>query len=280
MPLALGRIGGRGCASARAPPRRRRRRRSTARACGSSRPGRELIDTLDAVRRHDFSTRDLPGHGLKAVARHLGVAGRRSRADSRRRRSTRSIARSRARAALRDRRCRRGRGARATARRRRRSRSRRWCRGATSGSPMPGPATGVIDPLLVRAYLRAGAALPAHQRGRRHAAQRRGAAPVRGRRRAARGQGRRREPVSVADARVPDRPARDRLGALLALVDRLVEQRLAAKARGARGAGRLGRALHARGDVGGDEARRQLGVRLSRRAAGSRGSPTSTRRTK
>src|SRR4029077_10228331 len=28
-----------------------------------------------------------------------------------------------------------------------------------------GPATGVLDPLLVRAYLRAGAALPAHQAG-------------------------------------------------------------------------------------------------------------------
>src|SRR6202035_5515470 len=37
-------------------------------------PGRELIDTLDAVRRYDFSTRELPGHGLKAVARHLGIA--------------------------------------------------------------------------------------------------------------------------------------------------------------------------------------------------------------
>ena len=37
-------------------------------------PGRELIDTLDAVRRHDFSARDLPGHGLKVVARHFGLA--------------------------------------------------------------------------------------------------------------------------------------------------------------------------------------------------------------
>jgi len=27
------------------------------------------------VMRHDFATRELPGHGLKAVARHLGVAG-------------------------------------------------------------------------------------------------------------------------------------------------------------------------------------------------------------
>ena len=30
---------------------------------------------MDAVRRHDFSARDLPGHGLKAVARHFGLAG-------------------------------------------------------------------------------------------------------------------------------------------------------------------------------------------------------------
>src|SRR5262249_34107623 len=37
-------------------------------------PGRELVDTLDAVIRHDFSARDLPGRGLKAVARHFGSA--------------------------------------------------------------------------------------------------------------------------------------------------------------------------------------------------------------
>ncbi len=37
-------------------------------------PGRELIDTLDAVWRHDFVTRELPSHGLKAVARHFGFA--------------------------------------------------------------------------------------------------------------------------------------------------------------------------------------------------------------
>ena len=36
--------------------------------------GREMIDTLDAVRRHAFSARDLPGHGLKAAARYFGVA--------------------------------------------------------------------------------------------------------------------------------------------------------------------------------------------------------------
>ena len=37
-------------------------------------PGRELFDTMDAVRSVDFATRELPSHGLKAVARHLGVA--------------------------------------------------------------------------------------------------------------------------------------------------------------------------------------------------------------
>ena len=37
-------------------------------------PGRELIDTLDAVWRYDFSARELPNHRLKEVARHFGVA--------------------------------------------------------------------------------------------------------------------------------------------------------------------------------------------------------------
>ncbi|MDB5077299.1 MAG: polymerase, partial [Chloroflexi bacterium] len=36
--------------------------------------GRELVDTLDAVRRHDFVVRDMPGHGLKAAARYFGLA--------------------------------------------------------------------------------------------------------------------------------------------------------------------------------------------------------------
>src|SRR4051794_21160345 len=73
VPLALGRTG---------PPglRPRAARRGVPSASNPLRrirytvAGRELIDTLDAVLRHDFSTRDLPGHGLKAVARHLGLA--------------------------------------------------------------------------------------------------------------------------------------------------------------------------------------------------------------
>ena len=63
VPLALGRIGSPGL---RQRPGRRRVRFVV--------PGRELIDTLDAVLRYDFAARDLPGHGLKEVARHLGIA--------------------------------------------------------------------------------------------------------------------------------------------------------------------------------------------------------------
>jgi DNA polymerase, archaea type len=37
-------------------------------------PGRELIDTLDAVWRHDFVVRELPSHRLKDVARHYGLS--------------------------------------------------------------------------------------------------------------------------------------------------------------------------------------------------------------
>jgi DNA polymerase, archaea type len=48
------------------PEARRRTRYSIA--------GRELIDTLDAVRRHDFVVRDMPSHSLKDVARYFGFA--------------------------------------------------------------------------------------------------------------------------------------------------------------------------------------------------------------
>ncbi|GEM48265.1 DNA polymerase domain-containing protein [Deinococcus cellulosilyticus] len=37
--------------------------------------GREMIDTLDAVRRHQFVARDMPSQRLKDVARYFGVAG-------------------------------------------------------------------------------------------------------------------------------------------------------------------------------------------------------------
>jgi hypothetical protein len=88
----------------------------------------------------------------------------------------------------------------------------------------------VIDPLLVRAYLRAGMALPAHQPG--DGTPHSGAALHL----FATGVARRVVKADVASLypslmrahRIG--PVRDHLGAMLALVDRLVELRLAAKA--------------------------------------------------
>ncbi|HET8845818.1 MAG TPA: DNA polymerase domain-containing protein [Ktedonobacteraceae bacterium] len=72
IPLDLGRKGG---------PTRLERREETLAVGPEARkrtryslPGRELIDTLDAVRRHDFVVRDMPGYGLKDVARYFGIA--------------------------------------------------------------------------------------------------------------------------------------------------------------------------------------------------------------
>ena len=238
VPLALGRLGG------------GLRRRPAARGAGPTGPwrgdaadsgerdgrgrytipGRELIDTLDAVRRYDFSARDLPGHGLKAVARHFGLASpdrayvagaqvyQTWLADPERVRhyalddvqEADGVARLLGGAAF------------ALAR----MAPRRYERLADAG-----PATGVLDPLLVRAYLRASAALPARSvsDGVPHsgAALYLFAAGV---------------ATHVVKADVSSLypslmrqyrigPASDRLGALLALVDRLVEQRLAAKRR-------------------------------------------------
>ncbi len=228
VPLALGRIGPpglrqraarRGVPSARDPQRRVR----------FVAAGRELIDTMDAVLRHDFATHDLPGHGLKAVARHFGIAGpdrelirgdqvyevyRRDPARVRRYAAAdveevAGLARLLGGAAF------------ALAR----MAPRRYERLADAGA-----ATGVIDPLLVRAYLRAGAALPAHQEG--DGTPHSGAALHL----FASGVARRVVKADVASLypslmrayRIG--PSRDRLHAMLALVDRLLEQRLAAKA--------------------------------------------------
>lgn len=193
-------------------------------------PGRELIDTLDAVWRYDFAVRELPGHGLKAVAKHFGVAGpdrelirgdqiyqvyqrdpervrRYAGADVE---EVDGIARILGGAAF------------ALSR----MAPRRYERLADAGA-----ATGVIDPLLVRAYLRSGQALPAHQPG--DGTTHTGAALHL----FATGVATRVVKADVASLypslmrafRIG--PARDRLGALLALVDGLVEHRLAAKAR-------------------------------------------------
>jgi DNA polymerase elongation subunit (family B) len=231
VPLALGRIGPpglrvraarRGILVGRDPDTQRRVRFVV--------PGRELIDTLDAVLRHDFATRELPSHGLKAVARHLGIAGPdreyirgdqiyevyRHDPQRVRRYATADVEEVAGLARV------LGGAAFALAR----MAPRRYERLADAGA-----ATGVIDPLLVRAYLRTGTALPAHQPGdgtpHSGAALHLFASGV---------------ATLVVKADVASLypslmrvyrigPARDRLGAMLALVERLVDQRLAAKAR-------------------------------------------------
>ncbi|MGN6105523.1 MAG: DNA polymerase domain-containing protein [Kofleriaceae bacterium] len=229
VPLALGRAG--------APGLRRRAARRGAALDGDDAPrvrftvpGRELIDTLDAVLRHDFSTRELAGHDRKRVARHFGLA----RAEREyvpgaevhavylrdpervRRYAADDVAEVAGLSRL------LGGAAFALAR----MAPRRYERLADAG-----PATGVIDPLLVRAYLRSGAALPAHEPGdgtpHSGAALHLFATGVA--RRIVKADVASLYPSLMREYRIS--PARDRLGALLALVDRLVDQRLAAKAR-------------------------------------------------
>src|SRR5260221_8957715 len=155
--LRLGRTGGpermerREETLAIGPEARRRIRYSVA--------GRELIDTLDAVRRYDFVVRDLRSHGLKDVARYFGIAAPervylegaaifdtyRRDPDLVRRYalddvqevdglSRRLLGASFALASM---------------------APRRYERLASAG-----PAMGILEPMLVRAYLRAGVALP------------------------------------------------------------------------------------------------------------------------
>lgn len=228
VPLTLGRIG---------PPglrQRAARRGFVTNADATSRvrlvaPGRELIDTLDAVLRYDFATRELPNHRLKTVARHLGIAGpdreyiRGDQIYSVYRRDPQRVRRyatadveevagvSRM----------LGGAAFALAQ----MAPRRYERLADAGA-----ATGIIDPLLVRAYLRSGTALPAHQAGdgtpHSGAALHLFAAGVA--HRVVKADVASLYPSLMRSYRI--RPARDHLGAMLALVDRLVELRLAAKA--------------------------------------------------
>jgi DNA polymerase elongation subunit (family B) len=234
IPLALGRMKGArlGLRAARRGVRARaisgdvddeRRLRYTA-------PGRELIDTMDAVRRYDFSTRELPSHGLKAVARHLGIAAPdreyvpghlihttwRSDPERVRRYATDDVEEVAALSRM------LGGATYALAQ----LVPRRYERLADAGA-----ATGVIDPLLVRAYLRAGMALPAHQPGdgtpHSGAALHLFASGVA--RRVVKADVASLYPSLMRSFRIG--PSRDRLGALLALVDALVERRLDAKAR-------------------------------------------------
>ena len=238
-------------------------------ACATSCPGRELIDTMDAVRRHDFS--DARSAGPRAQ-------GGRAAPRPRRRRSASYIPRRRDLRRL----------SHAIPERVRRYATRR--RDEVAGARAHARRRGVRARAHGAAPLRAPG-----RRGRRDGRDRsaararvpargRGAARARGRATARRTAARRCtcSPTGVAHRVVKADvaslypslmrayrigPARDRLGALLALVDRLVEQRLAAKARARSRRAGLGGAPHARGAVGGDEARRQLGVRLPRAPA-------------
>jgi DNA polymerase I len=192
--------------------------------------GRELLDSMDAVLRYDFAARSLPGHGLKAVARHFGLssAQREQIQGARvydvylqdpervRRYATADVNEAAALARV------LGGAGFALAR----MAPRRYERLADAG-----PATGVLDPMLVRAYLRSGAALPARMResGPPH----QGAALYL----FATGVARRIVKADVASL-YPSLmrayqigPRRDRLGALLALVEQLLDLRLEAKAR-------------------------------------------------
>ncbi|GAC1565020.1 MAG: hypothetical protein NVS3B14_01450 [Ktedonobacteraceae bacterium] len=157
VPLRIGRAGGPSLLERReetlsiGPEARKRVRYSVA--------GRELIDTLDAVRRHDFVVRDMAGHGLKDVARYFGIASpdrvylegaaiydtyRRDPELVRRYAlddvtevdglSRRLLGAPFALASM---------------------APRRYERLASAG-----PAMGILEPMLVRAYLRSGAALP------------------------------------------------------------------------------------------------------------------------
>jgi DNA polymerase elongation subunit (family B) len=230
VPLAVGRAG--------SPGLRQRAARRGALADDNTRrhvrfmtPGREFIDTMDAVRRHDQSTHEFQSYGLKAVARHLGVAGPdreyvrgdqiyhvyQTDPDRIRRYATGDVEEVAAIALV------LGGPSFALAQ----MAPRRYERLADAGT-----ATGIIDPMLVRAYVHSNTALPAHEPddGTRHS----GA----GLQLFAAGVAHRVVKADVAslypslmrEYRIG--PSRDRIGALLALVDRLVVRRLEAKAAG------------------------------------------------
>jgi DNA polymerase, archaea type len=229
VPLALGRIGPPGLRT-RAARRGVVLESDTRRRVRLVAPGRELIDTLDAVLRHDFSTRSLPDHGLKSVAQQLGVAGpdRERIAGDRiyevyrrdpervRRYAVADVDEVAGVARL------LGGAAFALAQ----MAPRRYEHLADAGA-----ATGVIDPMLVCTYLRSGVALPPHEPGDREphtgAALHLFACGVA--RRVVKADVASLYPSLMRAYRIG--PARDRLGAMLSLVDRLVERRLEAKSR-------------------------------------------------
>lgn len=240
VPLALGREGPPGLTT-RAAMRGARfasdadRANDALRRVRFSARGREMLDSMDAVRRHDFSARDLPGHGLKALARHFGFArehreyvpGSRIHAvylaDPERvaRYAEDDVHEAASLSRL------LGGAAFALAQ----MCPRRYERLADAGA-----ATGIVDPLLVRAYLREGRALPTHEPsdGTPHqgAALRIFATGVA--ERIVKADVASLYPSLMIEYRIG--PARDDLGAMLSLVERLVAVRLDAKAAAKRAA--------------------------------------------
>jgi DNA polymerase, archaea type len=227
VPLALGRAGAPPLLERIEQPARSRGRQKAR----YSLAGREIIDTLDAVRRHDFVARDLPSHGLKDVARHFGVA-----APDRVYLAGASAWSIYCRDPERVRKYALDDAAEAGALSRRLLQApfalagmspRRYERLASAG-----PATGVLEPMLVRAYLRAGAALP------RTAGQGEGLGPHAGgalylfatgvAERVVKADIASLYPSLMIAYRIG--PACDRLGALLHVVGRLLELRLRHKA--------------------------------------------------
>ncbi|HNP85336.1 MAG TPA: DNA polymerase domain-containing protein [Kouleothrix sp.] len=188
--------------------------------------GRELIDTMDAVRRHDFVARDLPSHRLKDVARVFGIAspervylaGAEVYATYR---QNPALVRH---YALDD-----------VAEVDGLSRQLLGAPFALAGMAprryervsSAGPAMGILEPMLVRAYLRAGAALPRQQ-------QQRGLPPHSGGALYLFATGVAEQVVKADIASLYPSlmrlyqigPACDRLGALLQIVERLTDLRL------------------------------------------------------
>jgi DNA polymerase elongation subunit (family B) len=230
IPLRLGRSGGperlerREETLAIGPEARRRVRYSVA--------GRELIDTLDAVRRYDFVVRDLPSHGLKDVARYFNIASSnrvylegatifetyRKDPELVRRYALDDVQEV-------DGLSRRLLGASFALAR---MAPRRYERLASAG-----PAMGILEPMLVRTYLRAGVALPqqAAEQDPAHGSHEGGAVYL-----FATGIAEHIVKADVASLypslmrsfRIG--PACDRLGVLLGILDRLTDLRLAHKA--------------------------------------------------
>lgn len=229
--LALGRAG--------APPvLERQSERPGSRKARYSVAGRELIDTLDAVRRHDFVARDLPSHRLKDVARHFGVAAK-DRVYLAGPEIHSTYLRDPGRVAS----YAQGDVAEVDALSQRLLRApfalagmapRRFERLASAG-----PATGVLEPMLVRAYLRARKALPGPEQDAANLGPHAGGALHL----FATGVAERVVKADIASLypsimrayRIG--PAQDRLGALLHVVERMLDLRLyhKAAAREARG---------------------------------------------